>query len=102
MVEPRELPRKPQLSAKEAAEELGCSEGDVRYLLAEGKLRYGVATREIDFDASISLFDLYHLPQVANFRNIKAPSPEQACGWLSPERHLYSLWDIQRQILIGN
>ena len=39
MVEPRELPRKPQLSAKEAAEELGCTEADVRYYLNEGLIR---------------------------------------------------------------
>ena len=39
MAEPRELPKKPQLSVQEVAEELGCTEADVRYYLNEGLIR---------------------------------------------------------------
>ena len=58
MAEPRELPKKPQLSVQEVAEELGCTEADVRYYLNEGLIRYGFSSRGINNRAVVSVSDL--------------------------------------------
>jgi hypothetical protein len=47
------LPSKPQLSIAEAAEELRCSEADVRYYLEEGLLRHAIDLRKNKSSAMI-------------------------------------------------
>jgi len=67
---------KPQLSVKEAAIEIGCTEADIRYYFSIGKLRNAFESKLIKYDRMVSLFDLFELPEMEYLHSLNTRSPK--------------------------
>jgi hypothetical protein len=68
-----------QFSIEEAAKELGCAEGDIRYYLSQDKLRCAIDASHIKHDLIVSLFELYSNEELA--QRMCSLSPSRMSDW---------------------
>lgn len=73
------LLKKTEFSVGEAAKELDCSEGDIRYYLSQDKLRCAIDSSQIKHDLIVSLFELYSNEELA--QKMCSLSPSRRSDW---------------------